>query len=229
MDCFLLWGHSPKHSIHLLLLSVAFYSPWSWPHELAHPGCVGCVTSMVTHLRIITKQGVAGEVHHCLLCVSSVLCLPNNLLHLPVFVCLLFLPPDWLRGFTSRKRWSARGSIKMSGFYQVSWEEEWLCGPRGQVNNSEGDCLALLVRHSETHAALYLCVINPSHFSLIGAFEMFIIIERKGLRRTRPFISALYFLCQAEVCCKDWFFLLCSRQRLTIRQARAVMPQMSWS
>lgn len=85
------------------------------------------------------------------------------------YVCLPFLLPDWLRGFTSRELWNARGSIKMSGLYQVRWEE-WLCGPRGQVNNSEDDCLPLLVRHSQTHATLYLCIINPSHFSLIGAF-----------------------------------------------------------
>lgn len=37
-------------------------------------------------------------------------------------------------------------SIKMPGSYQVNWEEELLCGPRGQVNYSEVDCLGLLVR-----------------------------------------------------------------------------------
>lgn len=85
-------------------------------------------------------------------------------------MCLPFLPPEWLRGFSRWELWRARGSIKMSGLYQVRWEEEWLCGPRGQVNNSEGNCLAFLVRHSQTHAALYLCIINPSHFSLTRAF-----------------------------------------------------------
>lgn len=34
------------------------------------------------------------------------------------------------------------------------------------MNNSEADCLGLLVRRSGQDTVLYLCVINASHFPL---------------------------------------------------------------
>lgn len=63
-------------------------------------------------------------------------------------------------------------SIKMSGFYQVRWEGEWLCGLRGQVNYSEVDCPGLLVRRSGLDTVLCPRVITASHFSILALFIM---------------------------------------------------------
>lgn len=73
-------------------------------------------------------------------------------------------------------------SIKMSGFYQVRWEEEWLCGLRGQVNYSEVYCLGLLVQYSGINMLLCHCVINADHFS-VPVLLMFIISGGKSLSR----------------------------------------------
>lgn len=85
----------------------------------------------------------------------------------------------WRRFIVGRRRvcqsgwvWSVeeiikfKRSIKMSGFYQVRWEEEWLRGLRGQVNYSEVDCPGLL------DAALGArCCIVPSCHNCISLFR----------------------------------------------------------
>lgn len=47
----------------------------------------------------------------------------------------------------------------MSVFYHVRGDGEWLGGLRGQVNNSEVNCLGLLVQLSGLKAQILYCVL----------------------------------------------------------------------
>lgn len=69
-------------------------------------------------------------------------------------------------------------SIKMSGFYQVRWEGEWLCGLRGQVNYSEVDCAGVLVRRS----GLDNCIVPPCH-NCISLFYSCFVHHQSGEKR----------------------------------------------
>lgn len=50
-------------------------------------------------------------------------------------------------------------SVIMSVFYHVRGDGEWLGGLRGQVNNSEVNCLGLLVQLSGLKAQILYCVL----------------------------------------------------------------------
>lgn len=71
-------------------------------------------------------------------------------------------------------------SIKMSGFYQVRWEEEWLRGLRGQVNYSEVDCPGLF----DAALGARCCIVPSCHNCLSLFHSCFVNVYRRWTKKT---------------------------------------------
>lgn len=106
----------------------ALHQNWTPTVTRALKGSCQVILWISSHMNLMwVKIQVCVTAWRLLLCVDMTLGLPESLWRMQEFIKL-------------------RRSIKMSGFYRVRWEEEWLCGLRGQVNNSELDCPGLFVQ-----------------------------------------------------------------------------------